>query len=248
MSGSALAVPPRKREVDVEAADAQHAERPPHSDDLPESAQHGLECRQVEPEDLDVEILDQAAEMAVADRSAHQNRPAPGVRQRLCDLEYARTIGRSADLRSPVDLATSHANLLRSDGETLEVEVEALSQLVGIDPEVGLQIVDHPPVLAAGIARHEIIEGPARFPGHLELGQLVDAFHRGDVVGHDSTIEDDFFSDMKKYVKAYKAGELMDYTKLFNPFVTGEGKKNPHKSYGYLIQPKLSQKFKEFIS
>jgi hypothetical protein len=69
----------------------------------------------------------------------------------------------------------------------------------------------------------------------------------GDVVCHDSTLEDDFFKGMKEYVKPYRKGQLMDYTKLYNPFITAKDKKNPHKSYGYLIQPKLSQKFKEFI-
>lgn len=69
----------------------------------------------------------------------------------------------------------------------------------------------------------------------------------GDVVCHDSTLDDDFFADMKKYVRPYRSGELRDYTKLYNPFENAEGDKNPHKSYGYLIQPKLSEKFKEFM-
>jgi hypothetical protein len=69
----------------------------------------------------------------------------------------------------------------------------------------------------------------------------------GDVVCHDSTLEDDFFTGMKESVRPYRKGQLMDYTKLYNPFITAEDKKNPHKSYGYLIQPKLSQKFKEFM-
>jgi lecithin:cholesterol acyltransferase len=70
----------------------------------------------------------------------------------------------------------------------------------------------------------------------------------GDVVCHDSTLEDDFFIGMKENnVRSYRGGQLRDYVKLYNPFVTAEDKKNPHKSYGYLIQPKLSQKFKEFM-
>lgn len=69
----------------------------------------------------------------------------------------------------------------------------------------------------------------------------------GDVVCHDSTLNDDFFKGMKQHVKAYKANDLKDYTKLYNPFENSEEKKNPHKSYGYLIQPKLSEKFKEFM-
>jgi hypothetical protein len=70
----------------------------------------------------------------------------------------------------------------------------------------------------------------------------------GDVVCHDSTLEDDFFKGMKENnVRNYTAKQLRDYVKLYNPYVTADDKKNPHKSYGYLIQPKLSQKFKEFI-
>jgi Lecithin:cholesterol acyltransferase len=69
----------------------------------------------------------------------------------------------------------------------------------------------------------------------------------GDIVCHDSTLDDDFFKGMKEHVKAYRANDLKDYTKLYNPFENAEKKKNPHKSYGYLIQPKLSEKFKEFM-
>ncbi|MBL1141923.1 MAG: hypothetical protein HND53_07835 [Proteobacteria bacterium] len=70
----------------------------------------------------------------------------------------------------------------------------------------------------------------------------------GDVVCHDSTLEDDFFKGMKEHVKPYRANDLKDYTKLYNPFENIDGKKNPHKSYGYLVQPKLSEKFKEFMN
>ncbi len=70
----------------------------------------------------------------------------------------------------------------------------------------------------------------------------------GDIVCHDSTLEDDFFKGMKENVKPYRANDLKDYTKLYNPFINIDGDENPHKSYGYLIQPKLSEKFKEFMS
>lgn len=69
----------------------------------------------------------------------------------------------------------------------------------------------------------------------------------GDIVCHDSTLEDDFFKGMKQHVKRYRSKDLKDYVKLYNPYKTTEGINNPHKSYGYLIQPKLSQKFKEFM-
>lgn len=45
----------------------------------------------------------------------------------------------------------------------------------------------------------------------------------------------------------YKTNKFRDYGTLYNPHDTSKDKKNPHKSYGYLIQPKLSQKFKEFM-
>jgi len=79
------------------------------------------------------------------------------------------------------------------------------------------------------------------------IKQWHNFFAYGDVVCHDSSLEDDFFKGMKEHVRNYRKGELMDDTKLYNPFITAEDKKNPHKSYGYLIQPKLSQKFKEFM-
>lgn len=69
----------------------------------------------------------------------------------------------------------------------------------------------------------------------------------GDIVCHDSTLDDDFFKGMKEHVRPYRSDELKDYVKLYNPYETPEGKKNPHKSFGYLIQPKLSEKFREFM-
>lgn len=70
----------------------------------------------------------------------------------------------------------------------------------------------------------------------------------GDVVCHDSTLEDDFFTGMKTNISGYRTGDLMDYTKLYNPYTRPDGDENPHKSYGYLVQPKLSQKFQEVMS
>ena len=52
---------------------------------------------------------------------------------------------------------------------------------------------------------------------------------------------------MRKDVRDYKPGALRDYEKLYNPYVNAEGTNNPHKSYGYLIQPKLSQNMLRFF-
>ena len=70
----------------------------------------------------------------------------------------------------------------------------------------------------------------------------------GDIVCHDSTLEDDFFNGMENNITHCNPGDLKDFVKLYNPFETPTGKKNPHKSYGYLIQPKLSQQFIKFMN
>ena len=68
----------------------------------------------------------------------------------------------------------------------------------------------------------------------------------GDVVCHDATLEDDFFEGMREHVGGYGRKDLRDYVKLYNPYRNRKDKANPHKSYGYLIQPKLSQKLRQF--
>jgi len=69
----------------------------------------------------------------------------------------------------------------------------------------------------------------------------------GDVVCHDSTLDDDFFRVMKEAVSRYKTVPFRDYVSLYNPYTSAAGEENPHKSFGYLIQPKLSQKVLEII-
>lgn len=69
----------------------------------------------------------------------------------------------------------------------------------------------------------------------------------GDVVCHDACLADDFFHGMRKHVGGYRSDDLRDYVRLYNPFVGPDGRANPHKSYGYLIQPKLSQKLRQFF-
>ena len=84
------------------------------------------------------------------------------------------------------------------------------------------------------------------FPTNINQWQNYSAY--GDVVCHDATLEDDFFAQMRTAMSSYKKDDLRDYIKLYNPFKNTKGKPNPHKSYGYLIQPKLSQKIREFFS
>lgn len=83
------------------------------------------------------------------------------------------------------------------------------------------------------------------FPLNIEAWYNFSAV--GDVVCHDSTLKDDFFETMREAVSQYKETPFQDYVELYNPYITDEGKQNPHKSYGYLIQPKLSQKILEAL-
>ena len=57
----------------------------------------------------------------------------------------------------------------------------------------------------------------------------------GDIVSHDQTLTDDF-KGIKKCVKGFR-----DYKGLFNPYRNEKNKLNAHKSYGYLLQPKLAK-------
>ena len=63
----------------------------------------------------------------------------------------------------------------------------------------------------------------------------------GDIVSHDQTLTDDF-KGIKKYVK-----DMRDYRGLFNPYRNEKDKLNPHKSYGYLLQPKLAKTMFRFF-
>jgi hypothetical protein len=64
----------------------------------------------------------------------------------------------------------------------------------------------------------------------------------GDIVCHDSDLVDDFKSMKKqKLLTSFK-----DYTGLYNPYRSG-GKEKPHKSYGYLLQPKLARTMLRFF-
>lgn len=83
------------------------------------------------------------------------------------------------------------------------------------------------------------------YPTNIERWHNYSAY--GDIVSHDGTLEDDFFRGMRKDVGDYGKHDLMDYTRLYNPYLNTKGKQNPHKSYGYLVQPKLSQNLRRFF-
>lgn len=103
-------------------------------------------------------------------------------------------------------------------------------------------------------ARHHRGAGKRRFPTN------IDRWHNyaclGDVVSHQHNFNRDFFEPMKD-VKIFPTGpgkSGIDYTKLHNPFEVvshvdnkGSEKRNPHKSYGYLVQPRLATWLVDFL-
>jgi len=82
-----------------------------------------------------------------------------------------------------------------------------------------------------------------KFPSNVECWYNFSAL--GDIVSHDSTLGDDFQNEMKgnSLLETCK-----DYINLQNIYRGSNDKINPHKSYGYLVQPKLAEKLLEFLN
>jgi hypothetical protein len=88
----------------------------------------------------------------------------------------------------------------------------------------------------------------------------IDFWHNyaclGDVVAHQKNFHDIFFAPMRA-LKLFPAGKKfrsIDYVDLHNPFevVSHSGnrkreKRNPHKSYGYLAQPRLGSWIADYL-
>ena len=103
-------------------------------------------------------------------------------------------------------------------------------------------------------ARHHQEAGARAFPTN------IDRWHNyaclGDVVSHEHDFEKQFFREMKrlKLLPTRPAHRAIDYGNLHNPFevVSHQGnrtreKRNPHKSYGYLVQPRLGSWMVDFL-
>lgn len=103
-------------------------------------------------------------------------------------------------------------------------------------------------------ARHFQGDGKRAFPTNLQRWMNFSAL--GDVVAHDSTLADDFMKPMAELglLRSAPRQQYRDYVQLHNPFVAvshggnrQKEKRNPHKSYGYLVQPKLAQWLGRFL-
>ncbi len=103
-------------------------------------------------------------------------------------------------------------------------------------------------------ARHHRQHGRRQYPTN------IDSWHNyaclGDVVAHQKNFHDIFYQPMRalKLFPADRKFRSIDYVNLHNPFevVTHAGnrereKRNPHKSYGYLVQPRLGSWLADYL-
>jgi len=88
----------------------------------------------------------------------------------------------------------------------------------------------------------------------------IDFWHNyaclGDVVSHQKSFEEIFYAPMRKLklFRSRKKFHSIDYVDLHNPFQVvshtgnrGKEKRNPHKSYGYLAQPRLGSWIADYL-
>ncbi len=64
----------------------------------------------------------------------------------------------------------------------------------------------------------------------------------GDFVCHGLDMKTEFFDGMLRDLPHLRPADLRDYRELFNPYREPDGTPNPHKVFGYLVQPKLASR------
>jgi len=103
-------------------------------------------------------------------------------------------------------------------------------------------------------ARHHQDHGKRQFPTNIDCCHNYACL--GDVVAHQKNFSDIFYRPMRelKLFPSNKKFRSIDYVDLHNPFevVTHSGnrnkeKRNPHKSYGYLAQPRLGSWIADYL-
>ena len=103
-------------------------------------------------------------------------------------------------------------------------------------------------------ARHHDGHGKRQFPTNIDFWHNYACL--GDVVAHQKNFADVFYAPMRAlglFPKA-KAFRSIDYVDLHNPFVVvahpgnrDRIRRNPHKSYGYLVQPRLGSWLADYL-
>ncbi len=103
-------------------------------------------------------------------------------------------------------------------------------------------------------ARHHENSGDRQFPTNIDFWHNYSCL--GDVVAHHDIFEGSFFAPMRELglFPAEPNNSAKDFVNLHNPFkvVSHPGnerkeKRNPHKSYGYLVQPRLNKWLTGFL-
>ena len=103
-------------------------------------------------------------------------------------------------------------------------------------------------------ARHHLQHGRRQFPTNIDFWHNYACL--GDVVAHQKNFHDVFYRPMRalNLFPAAKKFRSIDYVDLHNPFevVSHAGnrrreKRNPHKSYGYLVQPRLGSWLADYL-
>lgn len=103
-------------------------------------------------------------------------------------------------------------------------------------------------------ARHHKDKGKRQYPTNIDFWHNYSCL--SDVVSHQQYFESVFFKKMRdlKIIPSKPKYRAIDYAKLHNPFVVvkhdgnkDKEKRNPHKSYGYLVQPRLGTWLRDFL-
>ena len=103
-------------------------------------------------------------------------------------------------------------------------------------------------------ARNHKSSGKRQYPTNIDNWHNYSCL--GDVVSHQDDFNELYYSPMRELgiLPNKPKHRAIDYSKLHNPFevVTHSGnktreKRNPHKSYGYLVQPRLGTWLSDFL-
>lgn len=133
----------------------------------------------------------------------------------------------------------------RSEPEYRSYAKRSVSLLVTMGSPLGDPLVQRELLLGERWKK----QGTRRFPTNVHTWQNYACL--GDIVSHDSTLEDDFHEPMTR-LGILSASR--DYEGLYNPFLRVKDhpaqaeRHNPHSVFGYLAQPKLAKSVAAFLN
>ena len=139
----------------------------------------------------------------------------------------------------------------RSDARYLKHRNKKVKMFITMGSPLGNQVIKN--MLFANYHKGHTIR---HYPTNIDYWHNYSCL--GDVVAHDAELTNDYLKKMQQLEIIKKnsrtARYAVDYTKLHNPFQVvshkgnkGKNKSNPHKSYGYLVQPRLASWIIDFL-